>query len=100
MRNRPLFVRIVLYPLYLGALLMYMLLYGSQYDWTVSDAFLPVERYPEIVPMENDSGDRALVRGLLVYSSLFLQLVICLSLSKAESFSTVTLLSLVLYMFW
>lgn len=92
MNKRKVFFRVFLIAIYSAFLLIYAAFYGSKYGWmdhgqfdSQSSAFI-----------ENGSGSRSVLRGIVVTLWLGVQIVIVRCLSRREAVLTMVLFALVI----
>ncbi|WP_329610210.1 hypothetical protein [Pseudomonas tremae] len=106
MKMKSVLLRIFLYSIYFFCLLMYVLFQGSEYDWMdpsmlASPPGLTPSPDNLSLPIQDESNDRAVFRGLVVTIAIAIvvQMAICFSLSRKESIITVILLGVTLLLF-
>ncbi|RMR12221.1 hypothetical protein ALP92_101396 [Pseudomonas syringae pv. primulae] len=91
MKVAKILFRLALYSAYFWCLLLFALFQGSEYDWMEP-------QYRPAISAEN-SGNREVFRGLLVFVAVILQVVIAFSFSRKEAISTVILFGLIIVFF-
>ncbi|RMM09505.1 hypothetical protein ALQ85_100848 [Pseudomonas syringae] len=91
MKVAKILFRLALYSAYFWCLLLFTLFQGSEYDWMEP-------QYRPAISAEN-SGNREVFRGLLVFIAVILQVVIAFSFSRKEAISTVILFGLIIVFF-
>lgn len=99
MKVKWLLLRVFLYSIYFACLIMYMLFQGSGYDWMESGSIALLPNNVPFTPIQSDSNNRAVFRGLVVAIVVAVQLVIGLALSRKEGVTTVVLLGMTLLFF-
>ncbi|QVK34064.1 hypothetical protein [Pseudomonas syringae] len=91
-----LLLRVFLYLVYFACLFMYVLFQGSEYDWMEPSLLEPLPNNVPFKPIESESNNRAVFRGLLVALVFIVQAVIFLALSRKEAITTIVLLGMTL----
>ncbi|EGH99618.1 hypothetical protein PLA106_26287 [Pseudomonas amygdali pv. lachrymans str. M302278] len=91
MKVAKILFRLALFSAYFWCLLLFTLFQGSEYDWMEP-------QYRPAISAEN-SGNREVFRGLLVFIAVILQVVIAFSFSRKEAISTVILFGLIIVFF-
>ncbi|WP_010205684.1 hypothetical protein [Pseudomonas syringae group genomosp. 3] len=92
MTTKGVVVRVLLYTVYVFCLLMYMMFYGSQYDWMEPSSIVP--------HIEDRSNTRGDIRTMTVIIAIFVQFLIFISCTRKESVVTAALLALVFAVYW
>ncbi|EPM68819.1 hypothetical protein A584_15983 [Pseudomonas syringae pv. theae ICMP 3923] len=91
MKVAKILFRLALYFAFFWCLLLYAFFQGSEYDWMEP-------QYRPAISAEN-SGNREVFRGLLVFFAVILQVVIAFFFSRKEAISTVVLFGLIIVFF-
>jgi len=104
MKIKSVLLRVFLYGIYFLCLLMYVLFQGSEYDWMEPSMLAsPPGLAPSpdnlSLPIQDESNNRAVFRGLVVTIAVVVQMAICFSLSRKEAIITVILLGVTLLLF-
>ncbi|KPY71042.1 hypothetical protein ALO45_101446 [Pseudomonas syringae pv. syringae] len=104
MKIKSVLLRVFLYGIYCFCLLMYVLFQGSEYDWMdpsmlASPPGLAPSPDNLSLPIQDESNNRAVFRGLVVTIAVVVQMAICFSLSRKEAIITVILLGVTLLLF-
>lgn len=104
MKAKSILLRVFLYGIYFFCLLMYVLFQGSEYDWMDPSMLAPSPNLapsPDNLsfPIQDESNDRAVFRGVVATIAVVVQLAILFLLSRKEAIITVVLLGATLLLF-
>ena len=92
MTAKGVFIRVLLYAVYVSCLLMYMMFHGSQYDWMEPSSIVP--------HIEDRSNTRGDIRIMTVIIAFFVQFLIFISCTRKESVVTAAILALIFAVYW